>query len=122
MQTICTKLQIGRFTYKKNIQEEVAFLRHIIAEDLDLTRGMMPCTPRVLLRTAVRAQYRLLFFGHGHDPVLNYELVQAMFKNKNEINSLDNSGELIELVDYNINDVVAARTPCPFYNDLFPKE
>lgn len=110
---------------KRSIQTELAFLRHISAENLNLTYGIMPCTPRISLRTAVCAQYRLLFFAHGHDPALNYQLVQAMYRNKNENNSLDISGELIELDDYDFNDenvAVAAQTPCPFYNKIFPKE
>lgn len=110
----------------KYIGEELAFVDYLSNPDLDITSGQFPCVPRLFLRTAVRAIYTLYYFAHGHDPDLNYNLVQSMYTGSNEGESLDLACEVILLKKYHDdNDENAAdeaNFPCPFYNNLFPAE
>lgn len=67
-----------------------------------------------------------MFFAHGHDPKLNYELVQYMYDRSNESGSwIDETTGCIKLKNYlDANDVYDEHNefPMPLYNEMLPKE
>lgn len=101
-----------------NVSRDLLLLHRLCDRNTDYDDDALPCVSRKIVRNVARAQHRVYFFVHGHDPRFNYSMVQGMYIGRNESSSLDERGLFIRLVEHDNDD---ANTPCNFHNSVLPR-